>query len=99
MEKLFHLTVFSQDRILHEGEVSTVLAPGELGYMGILAHHAPLVSCLRPGRVEWKEPGGPKTILESKAKGLVEVFKNKVILILDEAVVVREKEGMGAIKV
>ncbi len=99
MERLFHLTVFSQDRILQEGEVSSLVAPGESGYLGVLAHHAPLVTTLRPGRVEWKEPNGQKKILESKAKGFMEVLKNKVILILDEAVAFKEKEGRDAIKV
>ena len=51
-----------------EGEAEIVVVPGTAGQLGILAHHAPLISSLKPGemhvtdmegtRHEWATDGG-----------------------------------------
>ena len=85
MDKFFHLTIFTLEGILYEGECGSLVAPGEAGYLGILANHAPLVTTLRPGKIVCKQMNGPQKVFESRTQGLLEVLKNKVILILDEA--------------
>jgi F-type H+-transporting ATPase subunit epsilon len=54
--------IVSQDRTLYQGEVDMVIAPGSEGEMGILPHHAPLLTTLAFG------------ILKVRAAGREEVF-------------------------
>lgn len=51
------LDFVSQDRMVFSGEVSEVLAPGSEGQLGILPHHAPLMTVLAPGEVVVRRPG------------------------------------------
>jgi F-type H+-transporting ATPase subunit epsilon len=47
-----HLELVTPDaRVLSEG-VEMVVIPGELGDLGVMAHHAPIVSTIRPGMLE-----------------------------------------------
>ena len=56
-----------------------VKAPGELGYLGMLYNHAPLVTTLQPGRFTWRCPGGEtRTLLVGT--GLLEIAQNRLTL-------------------
>ena len=71
--------------ITNEGEAVAddavaVQAPGELGYLGMLYNHAPLVTTLQPGRFTWRKPGGEtRTLLVGT--GLLEITQNRVTLL------------------
>ena len=41
--------IVSQDRMVFEGDVDIVVLPGTDGEMGILPHHAPLLTTLKIG--------------------------------------------------
>lgn len=47
--KRLSVTVVAPEKVLFSGEADIVLAPGELGDLGILPEHAPLLTSLRPG--------------------------------------------------
>ena len=49
--------IVSQDRPVFEGDVDIVVAPGEDGEMGILPHHAPLLTTLKPGVLRVRTAG------------------------------------------
>jgi len=51
------LDFVSQDHMVFSGDVSEVLAPGGEGQMGILPHHAPLMTVLAPGEVVVRQSG------------------------------------------
>ncbi|MCC7130199.1 MAG: ATP synthase F1 subunit epsilon, partial [Anaerolineae bacterium] len=63
--------IVSQDRMVFEGDADIVLAPGELGQMGILPHHAPLLSTLRFGILTVRHQGGEENF--AVAGGIIEV--------------------------
>jgi F-type H+-transporting ATPase subunit epsilon len=48
----------SPERLLVSEEVESVVVPGGEGYFTVLARHAPLMSTLKPGRLEVKELSG-----------------------------------------
>ena len=48
---LFHLTILSSQRKIFEGDIQSLVAPGEIGYFGVLANHAPFISGLIPGMI------------------------------------------------
>jgi F-type H+-transporting ATPase subunit epsilon len=58
MADAFKFELVSPERLLISGEVAQVLIPGSEGDMTILAHHAPLLSTLRPGLLDITLPGG-----------------------------------------
>jgi len=76
-----HLEIITPDKKVFEGEVTSATFPGVDGSFQILNNHAPLVSLLQDGLVEYKA----KSLAEQVhiTGGVVEVLKNKVILLAD----------------
>ena len=58
MAEPLHFDLVSPDRLLISEEVEFVVVPGGEGYFTVLARHAPLMSTLKPGRLEVKELSG-----------------------------------------
>ena len=84
MPPLFHLTILSSDKKMYEGDLQSLVAPGEAGYLGILANHAPFMTTLVPGKITLKDAAGKTTALNSKAGGFLEIIKNKATILLDK---------------
>lgn len=84
MPSLFHLTILSSDKKMFEGDLQSLIAPGETGYLGILANHAPFMTTLVPGKITLKDVSGKTNVLDSKTGGFLEVIKNKVTILLDQ---------------
>ncbi len=82
MGKTFQLNILTPEKTVYAGSAASLTAPGEAGYLGVLADHAPLVTTLLPGKIFFKDQAGKQTILESEGKGFLEVFKNEVTVIL-----------------
>lgn len=76
-----HLEIITPEKKIFEGEVSAATFPGADGTFQILNDHAPLVSLLKDGVVEYKSKELSEKILITG--GVVEVLKNKVILLAD----------------
>jgi F-type H+-transporting ATPase subunit epsilon len=84
MPREFHLSVVAPDKSVVEEEVSAVVAPGENGYLGVLAGHSPLVAALRPGLVEFTDRTGTKNFVYIGG-GFAEVRPDRVTILADEA--------------
>lgn len=83
MAGTFQLSVLTPDRTVFEGPVEYVEVPGTEGYMGVLAHHAPLVSGLARGRLTLRHPGGREETL-GVAGGFFEVSHNRATVLADD---------------
>ena len=55
-EPTFTLRLLAPDGTTEDFATVAVTAPGEMGYLGILAHHAPLVTTLTAGRLVCRQP-------------------------------------------
>jgi len=75
--------IVSQDRPVFEGDVDIVVAPGEDGEMGILPHHAPLLTTLKPGVLRVRTHGNEESFAISG--GVMEVQPNLVTVLADSA--------------
>lgn len=80
------MTTMRLDIITAEGEVfgddvDMVVAPGIDGQLGILPHHAPLMTMLQPGEVVIRK-GGDETFLMVTG-GFLEVMGNRVSILAD----------------
>lgn len=79
----FDLKVVTPEGVAFQGKTISVVAPGTLGYLGILKNHAPLVTSLEKGTLTYKDlEGAPHTIkIEG---GFLEVRKNRVLVLTDK---------------
>ena len=75
------LEILTPEKKIFEGEVTIATFPGADGSFQVMDNHAPLISLLKEGEVEYKGQDGTKSI--SITGGVVEVLKNKVILLAD----------------
>lgn len=75
--------VVTAERVLFSGEVDLVLAPGVEGQLGILPHHAPLITALLPGELILRR--GDEEIVFAVGGGFLEVVRNKVTILADSA--------------
>jgi F-type H+-transporting ATPase subunit epsilon len=58
MPDAFKFELVSPERLLVSDNVQQVLVPGAEGDMTVLAHHAPVLTTLRPGLLDIGFPGG-----------------------------------------
>ena len=79
---MLKLKIVSPERIEFDGEVESVLVPGSQGQFEILNDHAPIISTLDKGTVEYGLPKGEKVRLEILG-GFVEVQQNVVSLCVE----------------
>jgi F-type H+-transporting ATPase subunit epsilon len=77
-----HLEIITPDKKIFEGEVAVVTFPGSDGSFQVLNNHTPLVSLLTAGIVEYKT-ADKETVQVNITGGVVEVLKNKVIVLAD----------------
>lgn len=75
--------IVSQDRSVFEGDVDMVTIPGKDGDMGILPHHAPLLSTIRPGVIKVRSGKDEQVFIITG--GLVEVQPTIVTILADAA--------------
>jgi F-type H+-transporting ATPase subunit epsilon len=75
--------IVSQDRPVFEGDVDIVVAPGADGEMGILPHHAPLLTTLKPGVLRVRTSGREESFAISG--GVMEVRPDIVTVLADAA--------------
>jgi F-type H+-transporting ATPase subunit epsilon len=80
--------IVSQDRLVYQGDADIVVLPGVAGEMGILPHHAPLLSTLKFGIL--KVRAGGKEEVFTVAGGVVEVQPDLITVLADSAENVRE---------
>lgn len=76
------LEIITPDKKLFEGTVKSAVFPGNEGSFGVLDNHAPMIATLRSGKVELVEENNNKIEFVVKG-GVVEVLKNKVIVLAE----------------
>ena len=74
-----HLEILTPEKKLFTVDVTIVTFPGSDGSFQVMDAHAPLISLLKEGVVEYKGKEGTKNLRITG--GVVEVLKNKVILL------------------
>ena len=78
------LEIVTAERLVYSEDVSGVVAPGIEGELGILPHHAPLLTILKPGELRIMTPGQEDTYM-AVSGGFLEVMANKVVVLADTA--------------
>jgi F-type H+-transporting ATPase subunit epsilon len=75
--------IVSQDRTVFQGDVDIVILPGAAGEMGILPHHAPVLTILKYGVIKVRQQGREEMF--AVAGGVAEVQPEIVTILADAA--------------
>ena len=75
------LEILTPEKKVFGGEVTIATFPGADGSFQVMDNHAPLISLLKEGMVEYKVKGASEKV--KITGGVVEVLSNKVILLAD----------------
>ena len=78
------LEIVTAERLVYTDQVNGVVAPGMEGELGILPHHAPLLTMLQPGELRIMKEGQPDTYM-AVSGGFLEVMANRVVVLADTA--------------
>jgi F-type H+-transporting ATPase subunit epsilon len=78
----FLLSILTPERTVFEGPVEYVEVPGTEGYMGVLAHHAALVTALASGTLAVRKAGGAEERWHVVG-GFFEVSNNSATVLAD----------------
>lgn len=76
-----YLEILTPEKKVFEGNVSIATFPGSDGSFQVMDNHAPLISLLKEGLVEYKSREASNSL--HITGGVVEVLKNKVVLLAD----------------
>lgn len=84
-ERTMKLEIVTPDRVvMSDNDTVSVVAPGAMGYLGVLASHAPLMTELAVGEITIRRADGSEVHLAS-TEGFMEVADNKVTILTDSA--------------
>lgn len=72
------LNIISPEKTIFAGQVSSVIIPGADGRFGVLPDHAPLISPLKEGIIEYMVEGKEYTVVAKG--GIAEVNKGVVTI-------------------
>ncbi|MBI4719866.1 MAG: F0F1 ATP synthase subunit epsilon [Chitinivibrionia bacterium] len=78
----FNFKILTPNRMALDAAVTSIVVPGEAGYLGALANHAPLITTLAPGKLKvtfegrnesWYLIGG----------GILKILHNEAVLLTE----------------
>jgi len=84
MANTFTIQIATPERVVLDREVVSLVAPAYDGYLGVMAHHAPLAAELRVGELSLTSPDGKREAL-ALAGGFLAVSANVATILADAA--------------
>lgn len=79
---MFVLSIVTPERVYYEAEIKSLVVPGTEGYLGVLSNHAPLITALQPGKIEFRD-ADDKVELMAVSGGFLEVSNNRATLLAE----------------
>lgn len=92
---IFQLEIVTPESNIYRGRVVSVTVPGLQGKFQVLANHAPIISTLGEGKLEFEEEGGNKKDYYAKG-GVIEVLFNKAVILVEQILQQTESEPSEA---
>lgn len=88
--------VSAEEEIFH-GEVTMLVATGEMGELGIAPRHAPLITRLKPGKLVLTLASGEKVDMVVSG-GILEVQPQVITVLADTAIRAENIDELAAVK-
>jgi F-type H+-transporting ATPase subunit epsilon len=79
---MLSLRIVTPERVEYDGAIKSIIVPGTMGSFEVLENHAPIISSLEKGVVEYTTTAGEKQTLTILG-GFIEVQKNIVSLCVE----------------
>ena len=95
-EHMIDVEVLTPEGEVFEGEARQVSTRTEVGEIGVLANHAPLLAALRPTELRLKISDS-ETRRYAQAHGWLQIFGNRARLLVEEALAPEDLDA-GALK-
>lgn len=80
--EMFRLSIVTPEKVFYEADIKSLIVPGTEGYLGVLSNHAPLITALEPGKIEFRDADDKVNYLAVTA-GFLEVSGNVATLLAD----------------
>jgi F-type H+-transporting ATPase subunit epsilon len=77
------LEIVTPEKLAYEGEVDSVVLPGSQGELGVLPHHAPLVSTLGAGELRLRTGGTEESF--AIVGGFLQILPDRVVVMAETA--------------
>ncbi|MBE9468911.1 MAG: ATP synthase F1 subunit epsilon [Bacteroidetes bacterium] len=77
-----YLEIVTPDKKIYEGEIKLIQVPGSKGSFEVMYNHAPLISTIEKGSIKVIEESEKKIYFDIEG-GVIEVLKNKVIILAE----------------
>ena len=84
--KKFDLSLVTPDGAVYEGQVEMIVVPGQIGEIGVLARHAPLIATLKAGSTRIHPGGGAEVVQFATGPGFFQMLHDRAIALVDDAV-------------
>lgn len=81
-----HVEVVSAEAQIYSGEAEFLVAPAELGEIGVYPRHVPLLTRIKPGPLRIRVPGQAEEVLVVVSGGLMEVQPDAITVLADVAI-------------
>ena len=95
MATTYNFRILTPSESVLDAEVVSIVAPGEAGYLGVLANHAPLITTLIPGTLTVRREGMADKHYDV-AGGILRVAGNSAVLLSEKVAESEEVAGEGA---
>ena len=97
MAMTVHVDIVSAESEIFSGLAEMVFAPGEMGELGIMPRHTPLLTKLKPGEVRVMLPGDEEETFYVSG-GLLEIQPNSITILSDTAVRASDLDEAAAVE-
>ena len=97
MAKTLQVDIVSAEAQIYSGAAEMVIAPGELGELGILPEHVPLLTRVKPGTIRIRQSGGEEEVIYVSG-GMMEVQPDRVTILADTCVRAHDLDEAKAIE-
>jgi len=84
--KPFDVSLVTPDGPAFEGPAEMMIVPGQIGEIGVLARHAPLIATLRAGATRIHPLGGGEVLEFATGPGFFQILHDRAIALVDDAV-------------
>lgn len=84
-KQTFAVEVLTPEGEVFSGDVVQVSTKTQVGELGVLANHVPVLASLKPTELRLHVPGGD-IVRFAQAEGYLEVFGNRALVLVQEAI-------------
>ena len=94
--KKFDVSLVTPDGAAYEGRIEMIIVPGQIGEIGVLARHAPLIATLKAGSTRIHVDESSDVLVYATGPGFFQVMNDRAIALVDDAVLAADIDDARA---